>query len=275
MTQSYNVLARLSRPSAIISLVILISFILLAVFAPWIAPYGPSDISGHPLETPSKAHPLGTDDVGKDILTQVIYGSRTSLLVAFFVSLTVLLIGTSVGVTSGYLGGVIDRAFMRGVDIFLMIPDLPLILIIAMYLSPSIWNVIIILSILGWPVTARVVRTKTISLKTSGVIDFARISGGKAPYVIARHIVPDLFPVIITTLVIQSMRAILSESGLAFLGLGDPSYPSWGTILKYAQSYSRIFLTNAWAWWIVPAGLCISLVVLSLVMLGQAFEERR
>ncbi len=274
MTGGYDVLSRLSRPSAIISLAILTFFILLAILAPWIAPYGPSDISGRPLETPSAAHRLGTDDVGKDILTEVIYGSRTSLLVAFFVSVTVLLIGTSVGVTSGYLGGLIDRAFMRGVDIFLMIPDLPLILIIAMYLSPSIWNVIIILSVLGWPVTARVVRTKTISLKASGVIDFARISGGKAPYVIVRHIVPDLFPVIITTLVIQSMRAILSESGLAFLGLGDPSYPSWGTILKYAQSYSRIFLTNAWSWWIVPAGICISLVVLSLVMLGQAFEER-
>jgi peptide/nickel transport system permease protein len=275
MTWADGILSRLSKPSAAISLAILLVFIIVAVFAPWIAPYGPLAISGQPFENPSRAHPLGTDDVGKDILTQVIYGARTSLMVAFFVSLAVLAIGTCVGVVSGYLGGATDRAFMRGVDIFLMIPELPLILLLAMYLSPSIWNVILILSALGWPVTARVVRTKTMSLKVSGVVDFARVSGGSAPYIIIRHIFPDLYPVAITTLVIQSMRAILSQSGLAFLGLGDPSYPSWGTLLRYAESYTSIFQTNAWIWWIVPAGLCISLVMLSLVMLGQSFEKVR
>ncbi len=263
---------RLKTPKGITGLAILAFFIVMAATAPLLAPYGPSDLSSQPLLSPDSAHPLGTDDVGRDIFTELLYGSRTSLTVALVVSLGVLIIGTLGGVFSGYVGGTFDRALMRGVDIFLMIPDLPLILILAAYLRPSIWNIIFILIIMGWPVGARVTRAQTRSLKVSGHVDFARVSGARPWYVVRKHIVPDLYPIMVTTIVMQSIRAILSESGLSFLGLGDPSYPSWGTMIKYAIAYPMIFFTDAWMWWLLPAGACITLLVLGFVLLGQSLE---
>ncbi|WP_174590333.1 ABC transporter permease [Methanocella conradii] len=262
----------LSSPQGAIGLAILAFFIIMALAAPLIAPYDPYDMSADPLQRPSAAHLLGTDDVGKDIFTVVVYGSRTSLIVALAVSISVLAIGTAVGVFSGYAGGAIDRVFMRGVDIFLMVPDLPLILILAAYMRPSIWNVVFILALLGWPVSARLSRAQAISLKAAGHVDFARVSGGTDLYIIRKHIIPDLYPVMATTVVMQSIRAILSESGLAFLGLGDPSFPSWGTTIKYAIGYPSIFFTDAWMWWLLPPGVCISLLVLSFVLIGQSLE---
>ncbi|WP_440946465.1 ABC transporter permease [Methanosarcina sp. T3] len=263
---------RLKTPKGVAGLMILALFIVMAVTAPLLAPYKPSDISSQPLLSPDSAHPLGTDDVGRDIFTELLYGSRTSLTVASVVSLGVLIIGTLGGVFSGYVGGTFDRVLMRGVDIFLMIPDLPLILILAAYLRPSIWNIIFILIVMGWPVGARVTRAQTRTLKVSGHVDFARVSGARPWYVVRKHIVPDLYPIMITTIVMQSIRAILSESGLAFLGLGDPSYPSWGTMIKYAIAYPMIFFTDAWMWWLLPAGTCITLLVLGFVLLGQSLE---
>jgi len=263
---------RLKTPKGIAGLTILVFFIIMAAAAPLLAPYGLSDISSQPLLSPDNAHLLGTDDVGRDIFTELLYGSRTSLTVASVVSLGVLIIGTLGGVFSGYVGGTFDRVLMRGVDIFLMIPDLPLILILAAYLRPSIWNIIFILIVMGWPVGARVTRAQTRSLRVSGHVDFARVSGAGPWYVVRKHIVPDLYPIMITTMVMQSIRAILSESGLAFLGLGDPSYPSWGTMIKYAIAYPMIFFTDAWTWWLLPAGTCITLLVLGFVLLGQSLE---
>jgi peptide/nickel transport system permease protein len=253
-------------------LIILSFFITIAFAAPLLAPYSPSDVSSSPLLAPDRDHPLGTDDVGRDIFSNLLYGSRTSLTVALVVSLGVLGIGTLAGVFSGYIGGTLDRIMMRGVDIFLMIPDLPLILILATYLSPSIWNIILILTIMGWPVGARITRAQTRTLRVSGHVDFARVSGACNWYVIKRHIIPDLYPIMITTIVMQSIRAILSESGLAFLGLGDPSYPSWGTMIKYALSNPMLFFSSAWLWWLLPAGICITMLVLGFVLVGQAME---
>lgn len=261
-----------SSPQGIMGLFILVFFIAMALGAQVISPYSPTDMTADSLQKPSGAHWLGTDDVGKDILTVVIYGSRTSLIVAFAVSVSVLLIGTAVGVFSGYVGGGTDRAFMRGVDIFLMIPDLPFVLILAAYMRPGIWNIVFILALLGWPVSARITRAQAVSLKSAGHVDFARVSGGSDAYVIKKHIIPDLYPIMATTVVMQSIRAILSESGLAFLGLGDPSFPSWGTTIKYAIAYPGIFFTDAWMWWLLPAGACISLLVLAFVMVGQCLE---
>lgn len=267
-----TVVQRLKSPKGISGLAILCSFIFIAIAAPFLTSYSPDDISSRPLLEPDGEHLLGTDDVGRDIFSNLLYGARTSLAVALIVSSGVLIIGTLAGVFSGYTGGNLDRVMMRGVDIFLMIPDLPLILILAAYLRPSLWNIIFILIVMGWPVGARITRAQTRTLRVSGHVDFARISGAGNWYVIKRHIVPDLYPIMITTIVMQSIRAILSESGLAFLGLGDPSYPSWGTMIKYAISYPLVFFTDAWMWWLMPAGVCITLLVLSFVLVGQALE---
>lgn len=267
-----STLQRLKTPKGIAGLTILVFFIVMAATAPFLAPYEPTDVSSQPLLPPDSTHPLGTDDVGKDIFTELLYGSRTSLTVASVVSIGVVMIGTLIGVFSGYVGGISDRVLMRGVDIFLIIPDLPLILILAAYLRPGIWNVIFILILMGWPVGARVTRAQTRTLRVSGHVDFARVSGAAVSYVIRKHIVPDLYPIIVTTVVMQSIRAILSESGLAFLGLGDPSYPSWGSMIKYAISYPMTFFTDTWMWWLLPAGTCITLLVLGFVLLGQSLE---
>ncbi|WP_230375442.1 ABC transporter permease [Methanolobus vulcani] len=262
----------IKSPKGTVGLIMLSLFISMAFAAPMLAPYSPSDVSSSPLLAPDGDHLLGTDDVGRDIFSNLLYGARTSLTVAFVVSLGVLVIGTLAGVFSGYTGGKIDRVMMRGVDIFLMIPDLPLILILAAYLRPSIWNIIFILTIMGWPVGARITRAQTRTLRISGHVDFARVSGAMDWYVIKKHIIPDLYPIMITTVVMQSIRAILSESGLAFLGLGDPSYPSWGTMIKYAIAYPLVFFTDAWMWWLLPAGICITMLVLGFVFIGQAME---
>jgi peptide/nickel transport system permease protein len=265
-------LQRLKNPKGIIGLLILALFGFTAIAAPLLSPYTPTDVSSRPLLAPDSDHPLGTDDVGRDIFSNLLYGSRTSMTVALMVSAGVLIIGTLAGVFSGYVGGNFDRVVMRGVDIFLMIPDLPLVLVLAAYLRPSLWNIIFILVLLGWPVGARITRAQTKSLRVSGHVDFARVSGAGNWYVIKRHILPDLLPIMITTIVMQSIRAILSESGLAFLGLGDPSHPSWGTMIKYAIAYPQVFFTDAWMWWLLPAGLCITLLVLGFMLVGQALE---
>jgi|SRR5674476_96205 len=168
---------RLKTPKGIIGLTILAFFIVMAATAPFLALYGSADVSSQPLLPPDSTHPFGTDDVGKDIFTELLYGSRTSLAVASVVSFGVVIIGTLIGVFSGYVGGTSDRILMRGVDIFLMIPDLPLILILAAYLRPSIWNIIFILILMGWPVGARVTRAQTRTIRVSGHVDFARVSG--------------------------------------------------------------------------------------------------
>lgn len=267
-----NLFQRIRTPKGTTGIIILSFFITIAFVAPALVPYSPSDTSSFPLLSPNKDHLLGTDDIGRDIFSNLLYGSRTSITVAFVVSLGVLAIGTLAGVFSGYIGGRIDRIMMRGVDIFLMVPDLPLILILAAYLSPSIWNIIFILTIMGWPVGARITRAQTRTLRVSGHVDFARISGARNWYVIKKHIIPDLYPIMITTMVMQSIRAIISESGLAFLGLGDPSYPSWGTMIKYSIAYPLVFFTDAWMWWLLPPGICITLLVLGFVFVGQAME---
>ncbi len=267
-----KLLQRMKGKKAITGLIILFFYIIMAISAPVLTSYSPSDVSSQPLLAPDADHLLGTDDVGRDIFTNLLYGSRTSLTVAFAVSFGVLVIGTLAGVFSGYVGGKLDRVMMRSVDIFLMIPDLPLILILAAYLRPSIWNIIFILIVMGWPVGARITRAQTRTLRVSGHMDFVRVSGAKDWYVIRKHIIPDLSPIMITTVVIQSIRAILSESGLAFLGLGDPSYPSWGSMIKYAIVYPLVFFTDAWKWWLLPSGICITLLVLGFVFVGQALE---
>jgi len=259
------------RMLGLIGLGILLFFIVIAVFAPYIAPYDPYAMY-KPVEHPNSDHLLGTNDIGQDILSELIYGARVSLFIAFFVSVVSGIIGTALGLLSGYF----ERSgffLMRIVDAFLAIPRLPLIIVIAAFMPPSIWNLIFIFVLLGWPITTRIIRSEVLSLKNRPYVDAARMLGARDFYILRRHILPNVVPLIIVRLIMEAGYVVLAESGLSFLGLGDPTVKSWGMILHYSFEYPTIFISDLWKWWMLPAGLCITFTILSLTFIEYALER--
>jgi peptide/nickel transport system permease protein len=266
-----NLYAR--RPSwPMLSGVILLTiFMILAIFAPLIAPFDPWE-PGKPFLPPSFTHPLGTNDIGQDILSELVYGARISLFVGFFAAFVSVAIGTLIGLFSGYLRGVTDEALMGTTDIVLIIPALPLMIILAAHTSPSIWNIIIVIGALWWTSTARVVRSRVLQLREMPFVEAARALGAADIYVIHRHILPNTHQVILAKFILAVAGAMLTEASLSFLGLGDPLQKSWGMMLNYA--FSRGGFINGYWWWYLPPGICISLAVLSFVLIGFGLEER-
>ncbi len=246
-----------------------------AVLAPWIAPYDPETTGRVTIDDiyarPSAAHLLGTDDGGKDVLSALVYGARVSLVVGFAASLISMLIGGSVGLIAGFYGGRVGNLMMRLTDIFLVIPDLPLMIVIVAMVGPSLWNIIIVIGILGWTGTARIVRSQALSLKERQFVLRARAIGAGNFHILRRHIFPLVLPLIVTNTVLVISLSILEESTLSFLGLGDPTTLSWGGMLNFAFTRGAIS-TGAW-WALVAPGLGIVWVVLGCTLLGNALEE--
>ncbi|MGI8535112.1 MAG: ABC transporter permease [Mycobacteriales bacterium] len=249
--------------------------VLVAVAAPWLAPYDPRDgQSGFPLEPPSASHLLGTNDSGQDIASQLIWGTRTSLLIAVEAATVVLVVGGLVGLTAALLGGWVDTVLMRLADVVLAMPGLPTILLLAALLGPGQHTVIAVLGLFGWPRLARILRSQALSLRQRGFIGSARGFGGGPWYVMRRHLVPALGPVLVTGFVSVAGIAILIEAGLAFLGLADPTVVSWGSILNRALAYPGLYYSALWTWWVLPAGVAITLAVLGFTFLGIGLEPR-
>jgi len=272
----------------LIGTVIIIIFILMAILAPQMAPYNPLDVKSigiaKPFSPPAwikifdKSIPddavfgvLGTDEMGRDVFSQIVYGSRISLLVGFTAAFIAVFIGTIVGLISGYYGGLIDELLMRITDILLIIPGLPLMIVLAAILGPGIRNLIMVIGITSWPSIARIIRSQVLSVKEMKFVEFARAIGCGDNYIIFRHILPNVSPLIYVNTAINIANAILIEAGLSFLGLGDPNYVSWGTMLFFAEQYQAL-LRLAW-WYVLPPGICILLVVLSFVFIGHALDE--
>lgn len=252
--------------------VILAGFLLVGIAAPLIAPYEPHTQVGTPFEGPGWAHPLGTNDVGHDILSEIIFGGRISLAVGVFAALAATTLGTLVALVAGYSRGAADSLLMRGTDVALALPFLPLVIVLGVFLGPGLATEVLVISAVLWAGTARVLRSKVLTLRERGYVQAARAMGGSPPHVLLRHILPGISPLIIPQFVRAANTAILLESSLSFLGLGDPTNKSWGTTLFYASARSA-FLTDAWLWWVLPAGLCIALVVVSFAFIGFALEE--
>jgi len=250
---------------------ILAFFVLVAVLAPYVAPYDPWE-RGTPLLTASPRHLLGTNDVGQDLFSELLYGARNSLLIASFAAVASTAIGVGLGLLSGYYSR-LGFVAMRLVDIFLLIPRFPLIILMATFLAPSVWNLILLFTVLGWPSTTRIIRSAVLSQKNREYIDGVQMLGARDPYVLRRYLFPQVLPLVIVQLVLEASHVILAESGIAFLGLGDPTAKSWGTMLHYAFEYPAIFVSDVWVRWMLPAGLCITLAVLALVFIGHALEE--
>jgi peptide/nickel transport system permease protein len=260
---------------AIVGLAMLLVIIFVAVLAPWIAPYDPNaqqNIGTENIyEKPSLQHLFGTDDAGKDVLSNFIYGSRVSLIVGFFASFISVVIGGLIGVVSGFYGGKVDNGLMRFTDIMLVIPPLPLAVVIVAMTKPSLMNIILVIGILGWTGTARLVRSQTLSVKERKFVLRAKAIGADNMHIIRRHILPHVLPLMVANTVLVISLAILEESTLSFLGLSDPTVISWGQMLNFAFTRGGM---SAGAWWaLLMPGLGIVWVVLGLTLLGHGLEQ--
>jgi peptide/nickel transport system permease protein len=259
----------------LIGLMMLLVVILIALFAPLIAPYDPNAVVRVTIDNiyaaPSAGHWFGTDDAGKDVLTNLIFGARVSLLVGFFASFISLIIGGCMGLIAGFYGGRVEAGLMRLTDIMLVIPDLPLMIILIAVLGRSLSIIILVIGLLGWTTTTRVVRAQTLSVKERKFVQRARAIGAGNFYLIRRHIFPMVFPLMVVNAVLVVSVAILNESTLSFLGLGDPTRLSWGQMLNFAFSRGAM---SAGAWWaLLPPGMAIVWVVLGLTLLGNGLER--
>jgi peptide/nickel transport system permease protein len=259
----------------IIGLVALAAFVALALLAPVLADPENLEVvntTQNPQWAPPSEHPpLGTDSYGRPIWDQVVYGSRISLLVGIAATLIAIVIGTVVGVIAGYFGGWTDSALSRLTEWFLVIPFLPLAIVLAAILGPSVRNIILVIGITSWPTTARLIRAQVLTLKQRLYVERSRALGAGGPHVLGKHILPNVTPLILANATLTVPIAILSETALAFLGLGDPSAVSWGQMLEEAFSAGALG-REAW-WWYLPPGLCVIGVVLAFTLVGRALEE--
>ena len=263
---------RRQRTLGIAGLVLVGLLILVAVFAPWIAPYDPAERVGRPFGEPSSEHILGTNDVGKDIFSELVFGSRVSIVVGFTTAVSAVAIGTLMGLLAGFYGGRIDAALMRLTDLVLVIPFLPLMIVMAAFFGPSIPNLITIMALITWPWAARVVRSRALTLHSRGFVESAKALGATNRRLMTRYFFPLLMPLALSQFVLVVPYAILIEATLSFLGLGDPTVATWGSMLFWANARGA-FLGDAWLWWILPTGMAISLTVLAFTYSGYLVES--
>jgi len=253
-------------------LLIISFFILIGLLAPVIAPYsmnGPTTVMG--FQPPSWSHLFGTDDVGQDVFTEVIYGARVSLIVGFFATALSALLGTIVGILSGYLRGWLGDVLMRITDFFFVLPWLPLAILLVALVGPNLWVIIIVIGLTGWTGTSRLVRAEVLSLRERLFVERAKANGCSTFRILWVHILPNVTPIILANTVLTIALAILSEATLSFLGLGDPNNISWGTMLHFA--FDRGATTAGAYWFYLPPGLAIMLLVLGFTLVGNSLDE--
>lgn len=261
---------------ALIGTILYIFFIGVAILAPYIAPYGPLEVvqeDGIWLanEEPSERFLLGTTNLGRDIFSQLVYGSRTALLVGFSAAVAVAFTGTLVGLVSGYFGGLVEAGLMRLADVAFGIPFLPFIIVLVAFMEPSIWNIVVAMALLLWRDTGRVIRSQVLVVKEKAFVSAARVSGASDWRIIFLYIAPSILPLSFLYGSLAIGWAILTEASVSFLGFGDPNAVSWGFMLQDAfvsQAMSR----GAW-YWIIPPGVAIMLSVMAGFFIGRGFEE--
>jgi peptide/nickel transport system permease protein len=259
------------RKSAVIGLAIIGFFIVLSIVAPYISPYSASVQTCAVYAPPSIHHWLGCDDGGIDMLSELMQGGRISLVVGFAATLVAMVIGGGVGLLSGFFGGWADVSLMRITDYLLVIPDLVFMTVIAAVWGASLLHVIIVIGILEWTSTARIIRAQVMSLRERVYVKRTRALGASNARIIWRHIMPQVGPLLIANTVLTIAIAIYLETALAFLGLEDPTVTTWGTILQHAFERTAI---SSGAWWaIVPDGFVIALVIVGCFLFGQAVED--
>jgi len=251
----------------------LVGFVtLVALIAPLLTPFDPSKQTGDVLTRPSGRHWLGTDVPGRDIFAQLVYGARASLIVAVVAGFLSMLAAVLIGVLPALLGGLADRAAHRVVVFLLALPAVPLVILIGSLAVNKRLAVIVVISFLGAAPNARILRGQALALRERGFIAAARGFGGGPLYVLRRHFVPGLAPLILVGFVTWAGVAVGLEAGLAFLGIGDPSGISWGLMINRALSQQSLYFSPMWTWWVLPAGLAITFTVLGFTFVGVALE---
>jgi len=256
-------------------LIILSVFVLMALAAPLLADeaglQASNSIQNPQWASPSEFAPLGTDSLGRSVWTQLVWGSRISLLVGLAATLIAIVIGTVVGITAGFYARHIGSVLMRITEWFLVIPFLPFAIALAAVLGPSLGIIIFVIGITSWPSTARLVRAQVLTMKERLYVDRSRALGASNAHLMGRHILPNVSGLILANTTLTVPVAILTETTLAFLGLGDPTNPSWGKMLE--DAFNQGALTEQAWWYYVPPGVCIVLVVMAFVLIGHALEE--
>jgi peptide/nickel transport system permease protein len=252
-----------------IGLALLGIVVALAIFAGVVAPIDPFHTGAIPLQPPSSHHLLGTDELGRDLWSNISYGARVSLLVGGLAALLSTVSGVAAGVAAGYYGRAVDEGLMRVAEVFQIIPAMLVALLLVAFFGSRLWTLIPVIALAGWPLPARVVRSEVLSLREREFVLGARALGGRDAHIIWRHLIPNAFPTVLIGLPLQFGRAILLEAGLSFLGLGDPGAASWGKLLQSAQEYMRE------AWWLALfPGLALTATVLALYLVAEELHVR-
>lgn len=252
---------------------ILLYFVIVSGFAPLIATHNPYEQTGRPFEKPSWEHLLGCNDVGHDLFSELVYGGRMSLSIGLFAAFYSTIVATIIALLAGYLRGGTDRLLMRIVDIVMALPFLPLVIVLGVFLGPGMNTQILVISLVMWGHPARELRSQVLKIRESGYVEAARAMGEPSLIIIVRHVLHELLPLIVPQFVRVAQRAILIESSLSFLGLGDPIRKSWGSMLFFANTRTA-FLTGAWSYWVLPPGICIALAVVGFTFIGFSLSGR-
>ncbi len=260
----------LRQPQTIAGLTVLALFIVIAALSP-ILGANPKAQVAPVFEAPSGAHPLGADGGGADMVSLLVAGTRVSLMVGFAAAVVSAFIGGAVGLVSGFFGGKIDTVLMRFTDYVIVIPDVPLMIVAAALFGRSLTNIILIIGVIYWTTTARLIRAQVKSVRERVYVKRARALGAGNIRLIGKHVLPQVAPLLIANTVLLVAYAIFAETFITFLGLGDPSLISWGRLIENAFTDDAL-LNEAW-WAIVPPGVCVAVVVLACTMVGQSLED--
>ena len=269
--QAYRLMRALARnPLAMVGLAIIVALLVVAALAPWIAPYSPLDGSlQNRLQPPSAAHWMGTDELGRDILSRVIHGARITLVIVVLVAVLSAPLGLLIGAISGYYGGWVDRLLMGLTDIFLSMPRLILALAFVAALGPGIENAVIAIAITAWPVYARIARAETLTFRTAEFIAAVQMQGASDARIITRHVIPLCLSSTIVRVTLDMAGIILTAAGLGFLGLGaQPPLPEWGAMI----SRGRAFILDQW-WVATMPGFAIVIVSLGFCLFGDGLRD--
>lgn len=243
------------------------------VAAPWLAPYDPRALAGAPFEPPGRSHWLGTNDIGQDLLSELLHGARRSLAVGLAAAVVAVAIGGIAGILAGYRGGWTDTIVAGLIDVALVLPLLPLAVLIAAYVGAGMWHLVLLIGGLSWARVARLIRSQVQTIAGSDYVTACRALGATQRRVVTFCLLPAVWPLVVAQFALITGHAVALESSLSFLGLGDPTHKSWGTMLYYAQARSA-FQTGHWPWWVLPPTLSIALTVSSLALVGFAMTDR-
>lgn len=260
--------------AALIGGIVVGIFVVLAAFGKQLAPYRATELSGSSLEPPGPAHLLGTNLLGQDVASQLFVGTQASLVVALVAGVGTVLVGGFIGVVAGWFRGAIDALLMRFTDVVLVLPKLPLLLLVGALTGGSDTTLGILIAATFWAPTARILRAQVLTLRSRTHLRAAAGFGAGPWHQLRQHILPELALLSVAEFIPAASRAVALQAGLAFLGIGDPTRPSWGGMMRDAVAYRGLFVTEAWSWWLLPPIAAVVALVVGITLIGTSAERR-